>query len=270
MHFVSDTFAPFLVSRGGIMSPTPPSCISPIHMTSLLSQGSDVRAGLVTFTVWKMDACARISSTVSSITRLVELADPNCAIKTLSSVTWRASTSLQSHGEHLRPIATDGVPLWVMVVHCQPQATQKKWRSAELIVDNDGMGHDDDRRNVPSPKLQRRTVLDRLVRVSLMARQSQSTQDWKDSYWGSLRGKFGVNIKMNDFVGNILQYKFYACCYILQSGTRPKRRCRPICGAALGGTTAETSLLRWMHIALNSPHPIHAAQMGIILVIVVA
>ena len=33
----STNFAPFLVSRGGIMSPTPPSCISPVHMTSLLS-----------------------------------------------------------------------------------------------------------------------------------------------------------------------------------------------------------------------------------------
>jgi len=31
-----------------------------------------------------------------------------------------------------------------LVIHCQPQATQKKWRSAELIVDNDGMGHDDE------------------------------------------------------------------------------------------------------------------------------
>jgi len=26
---------------------------------------------------------------------------------------------------------------------------------------------------------------------------------------------------MNDFVGNILQNKFYACCYVLLSGTRP-------------------------------------------------
>jgi len=31
-----------------------------------------------------------------------------------------------------------------VVIHCQPQATQKKWTSAELIVVNDGMGHDDD------------------------------------------------------------------------------------------------------------------------------
>jgi len=38
---------------------------------------------------------------------------------------------------------------------------------------------------------------------------------------------------MNDFVGNILQNKFYACCYILLSGTRPERRCTHICGAAI-------------------------------------
>jgi len=38
---------------------------------------------------------------------------------------------------------------------------------------------------------------------------------------------------MNDFVGNILQNAFYTCCYILLSGTRPKRRCTPICGAAM-------------------------------------
>ena len=44
-----------------------------------------------------MVACTRISFTASSITRLVELADPNCATKTSSSVTWRASTSLHSH-----------------------------------------------------------------------------------------------------------------------------------------------------------------------------
>jgi len=37
-----------------------------------------------------------------------------------------------------------------------------------------------------------------------------------------------VNIKMNDFVGNVLQNKFYASCYILLSGT-----CTPICAAAM-------------------------------------
>jgi len=26
---------------------------------------------------------------------------------------------------------------------------------------------------------------------------------------------------MNDFVGNILQNRFYACCYVLLPGTRP-------------------------------------------------
>jgi len=50
-----------------------------------------------------------------------------------------------------------------------------------------------------------------------------------------IRGKFSVNIQMNEFVGDILQSKFYACCCILLSGTRPERRCTPtpICGAAL-------------------------------------
>jgi len=48
---------------------------------------------------------------------------------------------------------------------------------------------------------------------------------------------------MNDFVGNILQNKFYACCFILLSGARPKRRCTLIRSAAVGATGAETSLL---------------------------
>jgi len=38
---------------------------------------------------------------------------------------------------------------------------------------------------------------------------------------------------MNDFVGNTLQNMICACCYILLSGTRPNRRCTPICGAAM-------------------------------------
>jgi len=38
---------------------------------------------------------------------------------------------------------------------------------------------------------------------------------------------------MNDFVGNILRNMFYAYCYILLSGTRPKRRCIPICRAVV-------------------------------------
>jgi len=38
---------------------------------------------------------------------------------------------------------------------------------------------------------------------------------------------------MNDYVGNILQNKFYVCCYILLSRTR---RYPPICGAACYAT----------------------------------
>jgi len=41
---------------------------------------------------------------------------------------------------------------------------------------------------------------------------------------------------MNDFVGNTLQNKFYACCCILLSGTRPKTKTDAhirICGVAV-------------------------------------
>ena len=48
----------------------------------------------------------------------------------------------------------------------------------------------------------------------------KSTQGWKVSFWGSVRGKYSVNNKMNECVENILQNKFYAYCYILLSGTR--------------------------------------------------
>jgi len=42
-----------------------------------------------------------------------------------------------------------------------------------------------------------------------------------------------VNIEMNNFVGNFLQSKLYAGCYILLSSTRLKLRCTPVCGAAM-------------------------------------
>ena len=70
-----------------------------------------------------------------------------------------------------------------------------------------------------------------------------------------------MNIKMNDFVGNILQSQFYACCYILLSGTRPKCRYTHLFTALLwyfrGATGAEISLLL---TSWNSLHPIHAAD----------
>ena len=75
--------------------------------------------------VWEMVACPRLSSKANSITRLAELADPRYAVNPSSSETWWPSTSLHSHGKHLLVTAIDGVPLWVMVVHCQPQAAQK-------------------------------------------------------------------------------------------------------------------------------------------------
>jgi len=52
---------------------------------------------------------------------------------------------------------------------------------------------------------------------------------------------------MNHVVDNILSSKFYACCYILLSGTRPNRRCTQTYlqrgFATLGATSAKTSLL---------------------------
>ena len=64
------------------------------------------------------------------------------------------------------------------------------------------------------------------------------SQGLKVSFWGLARGKFSVNIEMNDFVGSILQSKFFckSCCYILLSVTHFKRRC------------------------IHSPYPIHAAD----------
>jgi len=58
----------------------------------------------------------------------------------------------------------------------------------------------------------------------------KSTQGWKARFWGSVRGKFSVNNKINDFVANILQNKVYAYGYILLSRTR---QCTPICGAGM-------------------------------------
>jgi len=60
---------------------------------------------------------------------------------------------------------------------------------------------------------------------------------------------------MNDFVGNILRNKFYACCYILLSRTR---RSTPICGADM--QVVPKPRCCYLHTALNSPHPIHAAH----------
>jgi len=51
---------------------------------------------------------------------------------------------------------------------------------------------------------------------------------------------------MNDFVRNILQKKFYACCYILLSGTHALNADARLSAALLcylGATVAETSTL---------------------------
>jgi len=80
-----------------------------------------------------------------------------------------------------------------------------------------------------------------------------------------------MNNKMNDFVGNILQNKFYSCCCILLSGTRHKRRWTSICGAALRlwcnwcrNLAAVNCIVHWIGLTPST------LQMGITLVMVVA
>ena len=89
----------------------------------------------------------------------------------------------------------------------------------------------------------------------------KSTQGWKISFWGSVREKVSVINKMNDFVGNILQNTFYACCYILLTGTHHKRRCTPICGAAMllrcnwrRNVAALNCILKWIALTLSTLH----------------
>jgi len=86
----------------------------------------------------------------------------------------------------------------------------------------------------------------------------KSTQGWKVSFWESARGNFSVNNAMKDFVGNILQKKFYGCCYILLSSTR---RCTPICGAAMllrcywcRNLVAVDCILHWIVLTLSTLH----------------
>jgi len=79
-----------------------------------------------------------------------------------------------------------------------------------------------------------------------------------------------VKIKTYHSIRNILQNTFYACYCIVLSGRPHTLNADSNLFAALlcylGAAGAETSL----HTALNSPHPIHAADMGIALVIVLA
>jgi len=67
---------------------------------------------------------------------------------------------------------------------------------------------------------------------------------------------------MNDFVGNILQNKFYACCYILLSGIRALNADAHLSAGLLcyfRATGAETSLLLTAYCFENC-HPIHVTN----------
>jgi len=69
--------------------------------------------------------------------------------------------------------------------------------------------------------------------IRLQQYSHKLTQGLKVSFRGPVRGKFSVNIKMNDFVRNTLQSKFHAyfsSCYQVQAYADSHI---PICGAAL-------------------------------------
>jgi len=88
------------------------------------------------------------------------------------------------------------------------------------------------------------------------------------------RGNFSVDIKMNNFVGNILQNKFYACCYILLYQVRVLNTDAHLSAAAVllcyfrchwyRNLSEVNCILHWIVCTLST------LQMGITLVIVVA
>jgi len=108
---------PSLHSRCLVEGPCPNSTI--LHVTgsydriTIVRQMSALAGPRPSYGRWSPTQCPRMPFTANSITRLVELADPNCAIKTSSSVTWRASTFLHSPGETLA-------------------ADRDRWRASEL------------------------------------------------------------------------------------------------------------------------------------------
>ena len=79
---------------------------------------------------------------------------------------------------------------------------------------------------------------------------------FKSQLLGIIQKKIQCEFKMNNFVGDILQNKFYAYCYILLSGTR---RCTPICGAAMlircnwcRSLAAVNCILHWIVLILST------------------
>jgi len=73
---------------------------------------------------------------------------------------------------------------------------------------------------------------------------------------------------VNDFVGNILQNKFYAYCYILLLRTR---RCTPICSAAMllrcnwcRSLATLNCILHWIALTLSTLHTRNSSCMTLL------
>ena len=126
---------------------------------------------------------------------------------------------------------------WVTLIYFQLKGTSWKTDLDDFVDEFDSRhdkwriklhwGDDDINSNVGSAR-----ICVRIVWICFKCRVSAFHAGSKSQLLMN-RGKFSVNIKMSNFVGNILQNQFNACCYILLSDTRSKRRCTPICGGAL-------------------------------------
>jgi len=100
----------------------------------------------------------------------------------------------------------------------------------------------------------------------------KSTQGWKVSFWRPVRGKFSVNIKMNNFVENILQNSFTPAVMFCYQIHAPKTDTYIHAAALLchfrchwcRNPSEVNCILHWIVLTLST------LQMGITLVIVFA
>ena len=124
MYFIWNAFAPFLVSHGEIMSLTLPSCISPVHMTSPPSWGSDVCAGWAPF---RRVGDGRLLKDIfysEFFNARRRTGRPKLRYKDVIIKRDMASFHISPQSwETLAANRNRCRALWVTVIHCQPQAT---------------------------------------------------------------------------------------------------------------------------------------------------
>ena len=141
MHFISDAFAPFLVSREGInvLNSTILHLTGSYDLTTIIRQRRLRWLGHVhRMEDGRLPKDILYSEFYNAPRRTGR---PKLRYKDVIKRGMAGFQSLHIHGKHFLPIAADGVPL-SFGYSLSGTSYAKKWRSAELIVD-DGMGHDD-------------------------------------------------------------------------------------------------------------------------------